>query len=183
MKFRPALLGLSLAMSALALTACATSGPRTVTDQARPHAVGEGSPVSVRWGDPAQFAELRYSQNRRLSAEGDWVVELADYMQEKLVKAVPPGERVDVEILDIQRAGQYEWLHSQTDDVRVLRDVYPPRMTLQFSHKDANGKVIAEGQRKISDLAYLQTQPPFPTSDTLRYDKRLIDTWIRREFK
>ena len=167
----------------LALTACATGGPRTVTDQARPHAVGQDSAISVRWGDPAQFAELRYSQNRRLAAQGDWVVELADYMQEKLAKAVPAGESVDVEILDIQRAGQYEWLYSQTDDVRVLRDVYPPRMTLQFSRKDASGAVIAEGERKIADLAYLQSPAPFPSSDPLRYDKRLIDTWIRREFK
>ena len=91
MSARPVLLAL-----VLALTACATGGPRNVTDQARPHAVGEGSAISVRWGDPAQFAELRYSQNRRLAAQGDWVVELADYMQEKLAKAVPAGERVDV---------------------------------------------------------------------------------------
>src|SRR5690349_9583033 len=138
MSFRPA----ALLALALALTACATDGPRNVTDQARPHAVGEGSAVSVTWGDPAQFAEIRYSQNRRLAAQGDWVVELADYMQEKIAKAVPAGERVDVSILDIQRAGQYEWLHSQTDDVRVLRDVYPPRMTLQFSRKDPSGNVI-----------------------------------------
>jgi hypothetical protein len=178
MSTRPVLLALLMA-----LTACATGGPRNVTDQARPRAVGEGTAVSVTWGDPAQFAELRYSQNRRLAAQGDWVVELADYMQERLAKVVPAGERVDVEILDIQRAGQYEWFLSQTDDVRVLRDVYPPRMTLQFSRKDASGAVIAEGERKIADLAYLQSPGPFPTTDPLRYDKRLIDRWIRREFK
>ncbi|KGQ18114.1 Membrane protein [Lysobacter dokdonensis DS-58] len=177
MRPRPVLIALVLALSA-----CATDGPRTVTDTARPHAVGEGSAVSVSWGDPAQFAELRYSQNRRLAAQGDWVVELADYMQERLAKAVPAGERVDVEILDIQRAGEYEWLRSQTDDVRVLRDVYPPRMTLQFSRKDADGNVISEGERKISDLAYLQSPPPFSSSDSLRYEKRMIDSWIRREF-
>ena len=172
----------SIAALLLALSACAT-GPRTVTDPARPHAVGEGTAIHVRWGDPLQFSDLRYSQNRRLSAEGDWVVELADYMQEKLARAVPAGDRVDVEILDIQRAGQYEWLNSRTDDVRVLRDVYPPRMTLQFKHTGADGSVRGEGERKLADLAYLQSPPPFPSSDPLRYDKRLIDTWIRREFK
>lgn len=167
----------------LALAACASTGPRTVTDAERPHAVGADSPVSVSWSDPAQFAELRYSQNRRLAAQGDWVVELADYMQERIAKTVPAGQKVEVEILDIQRAGQYEWYALHTDDVRVMRDVYPPRMTLQFRHTDANGHVVGEGERKIADLAYLQGPSPFPTSDPLRYDKRLIDTWIRREFK
>jgi len=169
---------------ALSLAACASTGPRSVTDSNLPRAVGEGSTVNVQWADPAGFSELRYSQNRREASRGDWVVELADYMQEKIAKTVPAGDRVDVEILDITRAGEYEWMpHATTDDIRVMRDVYPPRMTLNFRHVDASGAVVAEGERKIADLAYLQTQPPFPASDPLRYDKRLIDTWVRREFK
>lgn len=169
---------------ALALASCASTGPRSVTDSGMPRAVGEGSAVNVRWDDPAQFSELRYSQNRWQASQGDWVVELADYMREKIEKAVPAGDRVDVEILDITRAGEYEWIpRSTNDDIRVMRDVYPPRMTLEFRHVDASGAVVAEGERKLADLAYLQSQPPFPSSDPLRYDKRLIDTWIRREFK
>ena len=168
----------------VSLTACASSGPQLVTDPSQPRAVGEGSAVNVHWADPAGFSELRYSQNRHEAARGDWVVELADYMQEKIAKTVPAGDRVDVQILDITRAGEYEWMpHATTDDIRVMRDVYPPRMTLNFRHVDASGAVVAEGERKIADLAYLQTQPPFPASDPLRYDKRLIDTWVRREFK
>jgi hypothetical protein len=168
----------------VSLTACASSGPQLVTDPSQPRAVGEGSAVNVHWADPAGFSELRYSQNRHEAARGDWVVELADYMQEKIAKTVPPGDRVDVEIVDITRAGEYEWLSRATsDDIRVLRDVYPPRMTLNFRHVDASGNVVGEGERKIADLAYLQTTPAFPTSDPLRYDKRLIDTWVRREFK
>lgn len=178
MSLFPALLALCLA-----LAACASTGPRMVTDVDKPHAVGAGSAVNVSWGDPNEFAELRYSQNRRIAVQGDWVVELAEYMQKQVAKAVPAGERVDVEILDLQRAGQFEWMRTQNDDVRVMRDVYPPRMTLQFKRTAADGSVISEGERKISDLAYLQGPSPFPSSDPLRYDKRMIDTWIRREFK
>lgn len=169
---------------ALSLASCASTGPRMVTDSGQPREVGEGTAVNVRWADPAAFSELRYSQNHREAARGDWVVELADYMQAKITKAVPAGDRVDVEILDITRAGEYEWIPRTTsDNIRVMRDVYPPRMTLNFRHVDASGAVVAEGERKIADLAYLQSQPPFPANDPLRYDKRLIDTWIRREFK
>ena len=178
MPLRPALLALCLAFAA-----CASTGPRMVTDADNPHAVGTGSAVNVRWGDPNEFAELRYSQNRRIAVQGDWVVELAEYMQKQVAKAVPAGERVDVEILDLQRAGQFEWMRTQNDDVRVMRDVYPPRMTLQFKRTASDGSVISEGARQISDLAYLQGPSPFPSSDPLRYDKRMIDTWIRREFK
>jgi hypothetical protein len=56
-------------------------------------------------------------------------------------------------------------------------------MTLRFRRMPADGSTIAAGERKIADLAYLQSPPPVPSSDPLRYDKRLIDTWVRREFK
>ena len=85
-------------------------------------------------------------------------------------------------ILDIQRAGQYEWSYGAARDLRVLRDIYPPRILLRFRRVDANGNVIAEGDRRLADLAYLMSPPPLPASDTLRYEKRLIDQWVRREF-
>ncbi|UHQ20691.1 DUF3016 domain-containing protein [Lysobacter sp. KIS68-7] len=172
---------LSLALAGV-LTACATGGITRVTDPALPHAVGEGTPVTVSWTDPAQFTEIRYSTNPRLASEGDWVVKLADYMAASTARAVPAGDKVDVQILDIQRAGQYEWSYGATSDLRILRDTYPPRIQLRFRHLDANGNVVAEGDRKLADLAYLMSPPPLPSSDTLRYEKRMIDQWVRREF-
>ena len=176
---RPLATALLLAL----LAACASTRPTTVTDPARPRTVGENTAVQIAWNDPAEFAELRYSLNRQEAARGDWVVQLADYMQTQIAKNVPAGDRVDVDILDVQRAGQFEWVASTTDDVRVMRDVYPPRMTLRFRHTGADGVLKAEGERKIADLAYLQGPPPFPSNDPLRYDKRMIDTWIGKEFK
>jgi hypothetical protein len=96
--------------------------------------------------------------------------------------ALPAGERADVEILDIKRAGEFEWIGTQNDDVRILRDLYPPRMRVQFRRTDAGGQVIAEGERTISDLDYLMGSQPVPTTDPLRYEKRMIDRWVQREF-
>jgi len=59
-----------------------------VTDPSQPRLVGEGTPVTVSWGDPAQFTEVRYSTNPTLASEGDWVVELADYVSTKTARAV-----------------------------------------------------------------------------------------------
>jgi len=173
---------LSCLVLAGALAACASGGVTRVTDPSQPRLVGEGTPVTVSWGDPAQFTEVRYSTNPTLASEGDWVVELADYVSAKTARAVPAGDKVDVQILDVQRAGQYEWSYGAARDLRVLRDIYPPRIQLRFRRVDASGNVVAEGDRKLADLAYLMSPPPLPASDTLRYEKRLIDQWVRREF-
>ena len=172
---------LSLIVAA-SLVACASTGPQRVTDADKPHAIGTGTPVSVSWGDPAQFTELRYSQNRHEAARGDWVEELASYVAKRVANVLPSGETVEVEIVDIERAGEYEWAYGWNDDVRVLRDVYPPRMLVRFQRTDADGRVIAEGERRLSDLAYLTGSQPLSTSDPLRFEKRMIDQWVRKEF-
>ncbi|BCT92523.1 hypothetical protein LYSHEL_15470 [Lysobacter helvus] len=172
----------AVAFLAAALAGCASTGPALVTDPALPRALPTGSAVAVRWNDPAEFTEIRHSQNRYLAAQGDWVEKLARYVQESTQRALPAGERVDIDILDITRAGQYEWMFSNAQDIRVMRDLYPPRMDVQFKHYDANGTVIAEGERRISDLAYLNGPQPLSSSDPLRYEKRMIDRWVYREF-
>ena len=45
----------------------------------------------------------------------------------------------------------------------------------------ADGSVIREGTSRLRDLAYLQHTVPTST-DQLRYDKRMVDDWLRREF-
>ena len=54
-------------------------------------------------------------------------------------------------------------------------------MTLQVKHFDASGALVSEGERKISDPAFLIGASPINSSDPLRYEKRMIDSWLRRE--
>jgi hypothetical protein len=165
----------------LAFAGCA-NGPTRVTDPELPRVLPGDTPVAVRWNDPAQFTEIRYSRNPRQASEGDWVEEIAEYLQARTARALPTGERVEIDILDIERAGEYEWLRDSAQDIRVMRDLYPPRLTLQFRRYAADGHVIAQGERRLVDLAYLMGPRPISSSDTLVYEKRLIDRWIRREF-
>src|SRR6476659_7039758 len=59
---------LSCLVLAGALAACASGGVTRVTDPSQPRLVGEGTPVTVSWGDPAQFTEVRYSTNPTLAS-------------------------------------------------------------------------------------------------------------------
>src|SRR3546814_13074954 len=64
------------------------------------------------------------------------------------------------------------------DSIRFMRDVYPPRITLDFKLVGAAGNVLAQGTRELSDIAYLQRGSPLADSDQLRYAKRMIDDWL-----
>jgi len=157
---------------------------RNVTDPEAPRSLSEQGPVNVRWGDPAKFAEIRYSHNSFESRRGNWVEELAEYLRERAAPRLLPGERLDVEIVDVDLAGDYEpWRGVRYQDTRFLLDIYPPRMTLNLTRTDANGTVVAQGERKLSDMGYLLSAGVVGRStDNLRYEKNMINQWLTREF-
>jgi hypothetical protein len=53
-------------------------------------------------------------------------------------------------------------------------------MTLNVRITGADGQGLAEGERRLSDMGYLQRSTTTDT-DNLRFEKRMIDDWLRRE--
>lgn len=154
----------------------------TVTDPERPRQLEGDSPVSVSWDDPADFTEIRYSGNRWEAQRGNWVMQLAEHLRKQVGKALPEGQRVEIHITDIDLAGDYRpGQGMNTDHIRMMRDIYPPRMRFDYTRYDANGQIIAQGERKLSDMGYLSRSTTRFDSDKLAYEKRMIDEWVRRE--
>lgn len=181
MKTSPLFAGLALA---LFLAGPVAAKSRMVTDPDAPRSVPAEGAVSVDWTDPAQFSEIRYSMNRWEAKRGNWVEQLAKHLQTSAEKRLAPGERLQVTLTDITRAGDYEpWHGANAQDTRIVRDIYPPRISLTFKRTDAQGNVIAEGERKLSDSGFMYNGSTIGSNDTLRYEKRLLDDWIRKEFR
>lgn len=171
----------ALSVAALLLASFAAQASDTVTDPNKPRALpADASVVAVSWTDPAQFSDLKYSGNRWQANQGDWVNDLAKYLRKSASKRLQPGEKLDVQITDIMRAGQYEpWHGPRMDDVRIVRDHYPPRIDLTYTLTGADGQVIAQGNKELRDLGFMMTTPPISDSDPLRYEKQMLDQWTR----
>lgn len=172
------------AIVALAAALPAQARQKNVTDPEIPRSLPtDGGAVSVQWTDPAQFSEIKFSGNRWESKRGTWVTDLAKYLRDEAGQRLARGQTLDVTITDIDRAGRYEPIvRNGMEDIRIVKDIYPPRMTLSFVVKGADGQVVAEGERKLVDHGFLMG-PNLTNTDTLRYEKRMIDDWLRREFK
>lgn len=172
----------SLAVACL-LSGAADARSRNVTDADAPRSLPAEGPVSVDWTDPNEFSDIRHSGNRWAAQRGNWVEQLARHLQTRAAARLPQGERLEVTITDIMRAGQYEpWRGPNLQDARIVREIYPPRMSLTFKRLDANGAVIDEGTRTLRNSGFLMSASSVGTSDPLRFEKNMIDDWIRREF-
>lgn len=173
---------LSLMLLAVAVAGTALAKGKRVTDADYPRQLSTAEAVSVDWTDPSQFTDIRYSGNRWEAAQGNWVVDLATYLQKQAGKKLTNGQQLHVTITDIRRAGMYEPGRGMNmDRVRIIKDIYPPRMTLTFTLKSADGQVLSEGERKLVDSAFLMGASPLSDTDPLRYEKRMLDDWIDKE--
>lgn len=175
---------LLLLVVVLLATATVTAKPRNVTDPDAPRSLPAEGPVQVQWTDPSGFTDLRFSGNRWHAAQGSWVEQLAQHLRKSAEKRLPEGDRLEVTITDLDRAGRYEpWRGMHLQDVRIVRDHYPPSMALEFRHYGADGTLIAEGSREVRDTGFLMGGGSPGSRDNLYYEKRMIDGWVRDELR
>lgn len=171
-----------LISAALAAAFAAPASAAWVTDPDVPRSLEAEGPVTVSWTDPQAFTEIRYSRNRFEAERGDWVRDIARHLATRAAGALGPGERLDVVITDIERAGEFEPGAGRSDGVRIVRDIYPPRIDLSYTLYDASGDVIGSGERSLRDIGFLHRHAgTVGSGDPLRHEKRLVDDWVRDE--
>lgn len=163
-------------LAALLVAACA--GP---TFAATPAAAKPASRVSVVFVEPEKFTDLKRDSWSDYSP--DLLDQLQTFMRETGEYYVPPGMHLGIKITDVDLAGDFEpWRGPRFDDVRIVRAIYVPRISLEFSLTDAKGDVVSSGKREISDLAF-QMRTAWPQNDYLRYEKDILRDWFRQEFR
>jgi hypothetical protein len=140
------------------------------------------SRVDVAFVEPDKFTDA--GDGYRGSDWGrDAILEtLKEHMERKASIYVPEGQKLVVKITDIDLAGEIEpGRGPRMQDVRIVKEIYSPRIELNFQLLAANGAVVKEGTRRLSDLSFM-TNINFDRNDPRVYEKRLLDDWMRKEF-
>lgn len=138
--------------------------------------------ASVRYDHPENFTETREVQAfAPMRADSGYLATLKAYIEKRAAAMLPEGERLDIVITDIDRAGSYLPTAGRPNPVRIIKDTYPPRINLHFRLLDSRGKTIREGDRRLVGLGFMyDSVGTLSDSDPLRYEKHLVDRWLRR---
>jgi hypothetical protein len=137
--------------------------------------------VQVRYFQPENFTDAGRYRGGEASREHN-LAALARHIERRAIRLLPKGRRLVVSVTNIDLAGGYEPWRRNLGDIRIVRDVYPPRIDLSFQLTDAEGRVLKEGGRRLRDLAF-QVSGAAYRDDPLRYEKALIDAWTERELQ
>lgn len=91
------------------------------------------------------------------------------------------NQTLKIDIIDIDIAGRRDVLRSGIDDVRIYDDLSPPRIKLRFALEE-NGRVVLNGEERLSDPTYLNTLARASTGDPLRYERPMLTKWFVARF-
>ncbi|MBL0163448.1 MAG: DUF3016 domain-containing protein [Xanthomonadales bacterium] len=138
--------------------------------------------VTVSWTDPAQFTEAKYGRQFRQPEPEIWLTDFQKLLVRRASAVLKAGEHLDVSITNVKLAGQVEPFHgSGATDVRVIKSIYPPEINLSFTLTGSDGQVLASGDRKLRDLAFLD-RGSASRSEAYRFERRLLEDWVSTEF-
>ena len=141
--------------------------------------------VKLEWEDPKTFSDMEedgfYSEKlfTRFSEKFE------DFVKEEASEYLPEDALLSITVKDVELAGEYEfWRGSGFEDVRIMKDIYPPRLKFSYTVKDADGQLVKEGMAQITDMTYLwNVADPVRRSKAFYYELQLMEDWLRQELK
>ncbi len=120
----------------------------------------------------------KYSDMPQFEGDKKTVMDGLESHFKTLAAGLPPGHDLKVEVLDVDLAGRLDPMRT-TRDLRILRGQADwPKMSLRYSIEQ-EGKVVKAGTDNIADMTYMDHLNRYNRSDSLRYEKKMIDDWFK----
>lgn len=133
------------------------------------HAAGR---ADVRYVAPERFTDAGFG-----SVERERTQLLLTREVERLARRLPDGQLLTVEFIDVDLAGEVDWLSPQR--LRVMGQLPDaPRLTLRFTLSRPDGQVLSQGEERLVDLAYLDRRIGLRRDTALPYESRLLGEWF-----
>lgn len=137
--------------------------------------------VTVTFVQPDKFTDAGRSWGRATERElADVQQEMQRHLQRLADRKLAASDRLQVEVLDIDLAGDFgSHRFARWSDVRVVRDIASPRITLRYSLKQGD-RVVSGPEEKLSDMNFLWGHNRYSDGDRLRYEKPMLDAWFEK---
>jgi hypothetical protein len=133
-------------------------------------AAANAGTVEVKFTKPETYADVRDNMMRR----DEVLATFSDHLK-KLGGRLPEGQTLQIEVLDIDLAGEV-WPRSSRD-IRVLRGRADwPRIKLAYTLRDGE-RVLRSGEEQLSDMNYMMSSM-YLANGPYAYEMRMLDRWF-----
>ncbi len=133
--------------------------------------------VQVNFVNPEKFTDIKDNNGFK---QMDVLKDIEAYLVEQTGKRLP-GRDVRIDVIDVDLAGEVEPFGRRMQWLRVMRTVTLPGMSFHYEVREG-GKVVQQGEATLRDMNYQEGFNSFSGTEPLRYEKRMLDRWMQKEF-
>lgn len=163
-----------LVAASIGFTACLTVSAAPAKSES------SQSRTVVNYEDPENFTDMKdgyYGSSKGLAGYQE---EFARYIKRTADRMLPEGQTLEITFTDVDMAGDFEpWRGASATDVRIVKSLYPPRLTFNYVVRDSSGAVVKEGSERLVNLSFMQTTMGISRNDTFHYEQEMMRDWLR----
>jgi hypothetical protein len=142
--------------------------------------------VEIEWDKPEKYRDVRPSNESRKRFMEATFEGINEYMHE-LASALPDNQKLSMKVTDLDLAGQvlpasFVGLSQGVSDVRVIKNIDIPRINFSYQLLDTSGAVIQQAEVDLKDMSFMDRGNRFFDSESLRYEKNMLQRWFKQEF-
>lgn len=134
--------------------------------------------VNITFVEPETFHDDDF---RRSVRRADIITEFSRYFKRLGDRYLKDNQTLSIDVLDAELAGRYEPWRDTFSDVRILRDVTPPRFKIRYS-LEQNGEILMRGEETLTDINYLQNPSARSSMQRFPYEKDMLQDWFHKRF-
>ncbi len=166
----------------LMLLAITFSGSIMAHETSEKSPVTQNGSVTITWKNPSHFRDIKSSGGLQSRYQTRLFEVLTKNLEKLAEKVLTENQSLSLEVTNLDLAGDVRPAFNATsNDIRVVKSIYPPRMTFSYKVLEGKNEVVA-GQEKLSDLGFMDTihntmNKPF------EYETELLKRWVNRTLK
>ena len=136
--------------------------------------------VEIKWTDPDKYTDIHAGENNRKNFREQTFTNFEKHFS-KLASQLPEGQTLKVEVTNVELAGTT--FHGGMNRIRVVKEMYPPRMEFSYKVINADNSIALEGKAKLKNMNFMMGRTLRYRNDSLGYEKVMIDKWFAETFK
>lgn len=137
--------------------------------------------VKVSWQQPEKYTDIRPANGTK-AAYQKRVISAFDKIWADVATKLPAGYRLEVTVKDLDLAGDVNpMFRIDHNDIRVIKDIYFPRMTIDYVVFDANKQPVMTGtDERIKDMGFMMSTPSGFNQREFIYEAEMLKKWFKR---
>ena len=137
--------------------------------------------AEIKWEDVDSYSDIRPANEVKSRYHKRIFKELEQHFIE-LAETLPQGQSLSIVVTNLDLAGDVRFMVGPNNaTVRVVSDLYFPKMKFDYQLLDETGKVLSTGHANIKDISF-NTGHQSISPDPFHYEKNMITDWFNDEF-